>query len=148
MRMRWIDPAERGEELSGFQLQIEWQTRRLQERFFNFDIGVVVVVEFEDNIGESFEVGIDRAIEREFDVARVKSALLRIVIPALDVTEIARARTGQGKQSIERDVHVILSATDRDRLSQRRTRTSAGDCFCRRGPNEGCVARAKISDRS
>src|SRR5436305_4269870 len=110
--MRRVDPAERGEELSGFQLQIEWQTRRLQERFFNFDISVVVVVEFEDNVGESFEVGINCAIEREFDVARVESALLRIVIPALDVTEIACARAGQGKQSVERNVHVILSAAD------------------------------------
>src|SRR5438477_5808001 len=110
--MRRINPAERGEELSGFELKIEWQTRCLQERFFNFDSGFVVVVEFEDNVGETFEVGIDCAIERELGVARVETALLWIMIPALNITEIARARARQCKQSVERDVHVIFSATD------------------------------------
>src|SRR5438477_10846976 len=118
MRMSRIDPAKSGEELSSFELKVERQTRRLHERFFNFDIGVVVVIEFEDNVGESFKIGIDCAIERELDVARVKSALLRIVIPALDVAEIARARAGEGKHSVERDVHVILAAADADRLSE------------------------------
>src|SRR5437588_93571 len=118
MRMSRIEPAKSGEELSGFELKVERQTRRLHERFFNFDIGVVVVIEFEHDVGEPFEVGIDRSVERQLDVARVESALLRIVIPALDVTEIARARAGEGKQSVERDVHVILAAADADRLSE------------------------------
>src|SRR6266852_6073277 len=100
MRMGWIDSAERGEELSGFELKIEWQTRRLQERLFDFDICVVVVIELEDDVGEAFEIGIDRTVERELDVARVESALLRIVVSALDVVEIARARTGERKQSV------------------------------------------------
>src|SRR5438309_11950383 len=102
MGMGWIDSPERGEELSGFELKIEWQTRRLQERLFDFDICVVVVIELEDDVGEPFEIGIDRAVEREFDVACVETALLRIMVAALDVIEIARARTSEGKQSVER----------------------------------------------
>src|SRR5438067_7986535 len=108
VRMGWINPAKCSEELSGFQLKIERQTRCLQKRFLNFDIGVVVVVELENDVGEPFEVGIHRAVERELDVTGVESALLRIVVPAFDVTEIARARAGQGKQSIERNVHVLF----------------------------------------
>ena len=112
--MRWINPAERGEELSGFELKIEGQARRLQERFFDFDIGVVVVVELEDDVGEPFEIGIDRSVERKFDVARVESALLRIVVSALDIVEIARGRASERKQSVERNVHVIPAAPDGD----------------------------------
>ena len=92
-----INSAECGEELSRFKLQVERQTRRLQERFLNFDFGFVVVVELENDIGETFEVRIDRAVERELDVARVEPALLRIVIANFDVVEIARARAGEGK---------------------------------------------------
>src|SRR2546421_4891415 len=103
MRMRWIDPAKGGEELPRFELKVERQTCRLQECLLNFDLRLVVVVEFEDNVGETFEVGIDCAIEGELDVARVESALLRVVVPALDVTEIARARAGERKQSVEGD---------------------------------------------
>src|SRR5437588_10986539 len=121
-----IDSAERGEELSGFQLKIERQTGRLQERFLNLRFGLVVVVELENDIGATFEVRIDRAVERELDVARVEPALLRIVIADFDVVEIARARAGEGKQSIERDVHVIpASAADRDRLRQRSSSSGA-----------------------
>ena len=59
-----INSAECGEELSGFQLQIERQTGRLQERFLDFDFGLVVIVELENDVGESFEIRIDRAVER------------------------------------------------------------------------------------
>ncbi len=118
--MGWIDSAERGEELSALELQIERQTRRLQERFLNFDVGIVVVVEFENDVGETFEVRIDRAIERELDVARVESALLRIVIAHFDVIEIFGARSGEREHSVERHVHVILTAAaaDSERLCE------------------------------
>src|SRR5207245_629496 len=116
MRMGWIDSAERGKELSGFELKIEWQTRRLLESLLNFDLGFVVVVELEDDVGEPFEIGIDRAVEGELGVACVESALLRIVVSALDVIEIARARPCEGKHSIERNVHVIFAAADRNWL--------------------------------
>src|SRR6266436_7241495 len=86
--MGWVDPAERGEELSGIQLKIEREAGCLQERFFNLDIGVVVVIEFENDVGESFEVRIHRTVERELDVPRIESALLRIVVSPFDVTEI------------------------------------------------------------
>ena len=92
VRMGRIDPAEGGEELPAFQLQIERQTGRLQKRFLDFDLGFVIVVEFENDVGEAFEVRIDRAIERELDVARVEAALLRIVIADFEAIEVARAR--------------------------------------------------------
>ena len=91
VRMNRVDPTERRKELSGFKLQVERQIGGLHERFFDFNLGFVVVIEFEDNVGESFEVRIDRAIECEFDVARVEPALLRIVVANLDVIQIARA---------------------------------------------------------
>src|SRR5437773_12121723 len=116
MRMNRIEPAERRKELSAFQLQIEWQARRLHECFFNFDLGFIVVIQFENNIGESFEVRIDRAVERELDVPRVEAALLWIVIADLDVIEISRAGVSEREQTIERNVHVSFAATNRDRL--------------------------------
>ena len=63
--MSRIDAAESGEKLTAFQLQPVRQTGRLQESFFELDIGFVVVVQFLDNIGEAFEVRINRAVERE-----------------------------------------------------------------------------------
>ena len=96
-------------------MQVEWEIRRLQKRFLHFDSGFVVVVELEDNVGEAFEIRIDRAIEGELDVARVKAALLRIVIADFDAIEVARRRSGERKHSVERNVHVILAAANRDR---------------------------------
>src|SRR6267143_1842591 len=110
VRMRRIDSTKGRKELSGFDLQVEGQTSCLQKRFFDFDFGLVVVVELENNVGEAFEVRIDRAIECELDVPRVESPLLRIVIADFDVIEIARARAGERKQSVERNVHVIFAA--------------------------------------
>ncbi len=114
--MDCIDPPERGEELPAFQLQIERQTRRLHECFFDFHFGSIVVIQFENDVGETFEVRIDRAVERELDIARVETTLLRIVVTYFDVVEIARAGISEREQPVERDVHVILAAADRDWL--------------------------------
>ena len=89
--MGWIDSPKRRKELAAFHLEIEWQIRRLEKGFLHFDLGLVVVIEFENDVGETFEVGIDRAVERELDVAGVESTLLRIVIANFDVIEVARA---------------------------------------------------------
>ena len=91
----------------------------MQESFFDFDLGFVVVVQFEDNVGETFEVRVDRSVKGELDVARIEPALLRIVIADFDMIKIARAGVSQGEQSVEGDVHVIFSATDGDRRRQR-----------------------------
>ncbi len=107
-----IDPAKGGEELSGFQLQIERQTGCLQERLLDFDLGLIVIVELENNVGETFEVRIDRAIKRELDVARVETTLLRIVITDFDVIEIARARAGEGIKEAPVPVLEIVSGAD------------------------------------
>ena len=66
-------------------MQTERQVRCLHKRFLDLDLGSVVVVEFEDDVGETFEVRIDRAIEGELDIAGIESALLRIVIAHFDV---------------------------------------------------------------
>src|SRR5438552_16715169 len=95
VRVGRVNSAECGKKLSRFKLQVERQTRRLQERFLHFHFGLVVVVELENNVGETFEVRIDRAIERELDVARVEAALLRIVVVYFDMIEITRARAGE-----------------------------------------------------
>ena len=126
MRMNRIEPAERRKELPAFQLQIEWQARRLHECFFDFDLGFIVVIQFENNIGEPFEVRVDRSVERELDVARVETTLLRIVIAYFDVVEIGRAGISEREQAVERDVHVIFAAArNRNWLRQRCASTRA-----------------------
>jgi len=118
-----VDPSKRSEELAGFKLKIERQTGRLKERFLDLDFGFVVVVQLENDVGETFEVRIDRAVKRELDVARVEPALLRIVVAHLDVIRSPRTRAGEREQSVERNVHVIFSAAaDADGLRQRRAR--------------------------
>src|SRR5438093_5409966 len=95
-----IQSTERSEELPAFQLQVEWQASRLHECFLYFDLGFVVVVQLENDVRESFEVRIDRAVERQLDIARIEASLLRIVIADLDVIEVARAGISKRKQSI------------------------------------------------
>src|SRR6266446_4728726 len=114
--MRRVQSAEGGEELPGFQLQIERKASRLHECFFDFDIGLVVVVQLENDVGETFEVRIDRAVKGELYVAGIEAALLWIVIAHFDVIEIARAGIGEREQAVEGDVHVISAATDSDWL--------------------------------
>ncbi len=108
--MNRIEPAERRKELSAFQLQIERQARRLHECFFDFDLGFIVVIQFENNIGEPFEVRVDRAVERQLDVARVETTLLRIVIAYFDVVEIGRAGISEREQAVEGNIHIIFAA--------------------------------------
>src|SRR5213079_3565169 len=98
-----IQPAKGGEELSAFQLEIERQARRLHECFFNLDFGFVVVIQFEDDVGETFEVRIDRAIKCKLGVPRVETSLLRIMVADLDVMEIGRAGISEREQTIERN---------------------------------------------
>src|SRR5439155_14078370 len=112
IRMNRIEPAEGGKELPAFQLEIERQVRRLHECFLYFDLGFVVVVQLENDVRESFEVRVNRAVERELDVARVESSLLRIVVADLDVIEVACAGIGEREQAVEGDVHVISAAAD------------------------------------
>src|SRR2546430_135806 len=104
VRMGGINPAEGGEELAPFQLQVKGQAGGLQECFFGLDAGLIIVVELEDDIGETFEVGIDRAVKSQLDVPSVEAALLRVVVAYLHVVKIARARAGQSKHRVEGDV--------------------------------------------
>ena len=80
-------------------MQIERQVRGLHEGFLDFDLGFVVVVQFEDDVGEPFEVRIDCAIKGELDIARIESALLRIVIADLDVRS-DRVRSNPARANI------------------------------------------------
>ena len=114
--MRRVQPAEGGEELPGFQLQIEGKARGLHECFFDFDIGFIVVVQLENDIGETFEVGINRTVKGELYVAGIEAALLRIVITYFDVIKILRAGVSKRKQAVKGNVHVIFSAANRDWL--------------------------------
>ena len=96
----------------------------MQECFLDFDFGLVVVVQFEDDVGEPFEVRIDRAVKGELDVACIKTALLRVVIANLDAIEIARAGVREREHSVEGDVHVVFAAANRDRLRERCARAA------------------------
>src|SRR3954470_8471543 len=122
--------AEGIKKLSAFQLQAIGQPGRLKKRFFELDLGLVVVVELEDDVGKAFEIRIDRAVERDLGVARVKSALLWIVVADFKPIEMALARCGQGEDRIERDVHVVLvvaASENGERLGQRGARVRIRD---------------------
>ena len=73
----------------------------MHESFFDFDLGFVVVVQLENDVGETFEVRIDGAVKRQLRVARIEAALLGIVIADLDVIEIACAGISERKQTVE-----------------------------------------------
>src|SRR4051794_28902232 len=88
VRMRRIDAAKGAEELAAFELQTERQVRRLHERFLELDLGFVVVVELEHDVGEALEIRIDRAIERDLRVAQIEAALLRIVIADFELIDV------------------------------------------------------------
>ena len=88
--MRRVQPAKVGEELSAFQLQIVRQAGGLQESFLEFDFGLVVIVQQENNVREPLEIRVDCAVKRQFGVARIEAALLRIMVAHLDVIEIGR----------------------------------------------------------
>src|SRR6266481_5199164 len=98
--MRRVQPTKGGKELSAFQLQVERQTGRLHKCFFHFDIGLVVVVQLENDVGETFEVRINRTVKRQLYVASIKAALLRIVITYFDVIKILRAGISECKQAV------------------------------------------------
>ena len=117
-----VDPAKRVEKLAGLNLQAVGQAGRLEKRFFQLDLRLVVVVELENDVREPFEVRIDRAVERDFGVAPVEPSLLRIVVAHFEPVEMPLARRGHGEETIERDVHVVLvtsAADDREGLGQR-----------------------------
>jgi hypothetical protein len=92
--VRRVQPAKIGEELSAFQLQIVWEAAGLQESFLEFDLGLVVVVQQENDVRKPLEVGIDCAVKRQLGVARIEAALLRVVVADLDVIEIGGAGIG------------------------------------------------------
>ena len=70
-------------------MQAVWQIRGLHEGFLEFDLGFVVVVEYENDVREPFEVRIDCAIKGQLGIARIEAALLRIVVADLDVRRFA-----------------------------------------------------------
>src|SRR5438067_12913169 len=99
--MRRIQSAERGEELSAFQLEVKRQAGRLHECFFDFHFRLIVVIQLENDVRKTFEVRIDRTVKRQLGVTRVEAALLRIVIANLDVMEIACAGISERTQTVE-----------------------------------------------
>src|SRR5438874_13256992 len=88
VRMHGIDAAKRREELPGFELKSPRQCRGLQEGFFDFDCGLVVVIELEDDVNETSKVGINRAVEHDLFISRVESAMLSVMIADFDAIEI------------------------------------------------------------
>ncbi len=77
-----------------FNCRLYGRLRGLQESFLEFDLGLVVVVQQENDVREPLEVGIDCAVKRQLGVARIEAALLRIVVADLDVIEIGGAGIG------------------------------------------------------
>src|SRR6266496_2239837 len=69
VRMLRVLPAEIGEELAGLELEIRRQGHRLQIRFLEFDLGALILFQFEYDVGESLEVRIHCAVQGNLRVA-------------------------------------------------------------------------------
>src|SRR3954453_9551482 len=107
MRMLWILPPKIRKELSCLELQILWQRGGLKISFLQFDFSALVFVEFEDEIGEPFKIGIHRAIQGNFRVAQGKPALDWVVIAQLQTSRrVACRRPANIHQGSKTDVHV------------------------------------------
>src|SRR5580765_2943740 len=92
MRMLRILAPELGEKLSELQLQICRQRRRERVRFLELNTGLSVRLNFEDNVAESLEVGIDGTVQRDLGIGNGESVDLRIVVTALDGTDVLGSR--------------------------------------------------------
>jgi hypothetical protein len=91
--MRRVDAAEGGEELAPFNCKPNGRFVVCINASSTSTSVSLSLIEFEDDVGEAFEVRIDRAIEGEFDIAGIETALLRIVIAYFDVRKIACGRS-------------------------------------------------------
>src|SRR4051812_41409576 len=107
MRMLWILPPKIGKELPCLELKVLWQGGGLQICLLQFDFSALVFVEFEDQIGESFEIRIHRAIKSNFGIAQGKPALDWVVIAQLQTSRrVACRRPANVHQGSKTDVHV------------------------------------------
>src|SRR5882672_814269 len=107
MRVLRILPSEGCEKLAAFNLQIRRKGCRLKVSFFQLDLGLIVFVELENDIGEALEVGIDRPIKRDLGVAQREPALDRIMVPKLEHSRgIGGCRSAYIHEGIETDVHI------------------------------------------
>ena len=70
MRMLRIVATKRREKLTSLELQIGRQRSRLQIRFLQFDVRLIIFVQLQNDIGETFEIRINRSIEGDFRVAQ------------------------------------------------------------------------------
>ena len=68
--MLLILPTEGSEELTGFELQAPRERSGLHKRFLQFDLRFVFVVEFQDDVGEPFEIRVNCAIQRQLGIAQ------------------------------------------------------------------------------
>ena len=67
-------------ELAGLGLKVEGQGSGKQISLFKFNFGFVVLVELENDIAEAFEVRVNRAVHRNFRVAKREPAIDGIMI--------------------------------------------------------------------
>src|SRR5204862_7311173 len=106
MRMLRVLPPEVGKKLAAFELEIGGQGSGLQIRLFQLDARFVVPIELEDNVSEAFEIGINRAVQRDFGVAQGETALDWIMIAELQPLGWIGIRRPSGvHQGVETDIH-------------------------------------------
>src|SRR5205823_14737497 len=83
MRMLGVLAAKVGKELSRLDLEVSRQGYRLKIGFFEFDLGLVVRIQLEDDVAERFEVRIHRAIKCDLGIAQRETAFDGIVVAKL-----------------------------------------------------------------
>ena len=94
----------------------------MQVSLLEFDGRLVVLVQFQNDVGEALEIGIDRAIDGDFRVAQGKAALEGIMITQLQPGRRIRHAGPAGiNQRAVADVHVSGAGTRRDRGYHRRS---------------------------
>src|SRR4051812_36496448 len=104
--MLWILPAELGEVLAEFQLQIGRQRCRKRVCLFQLDPRITGGIDFEDDVAESLEVRIDRSVQRNLGVGNRKSPNFGVVVPTLDRSDVGLGRPASVCQRDKANVHV------------------------------------------
>ena len=75
MRVLRILASESREELASFDLEILRQRGGLEIRLLELELGALVLIEFENDVGKALEIRINRSIQCDFGIAHGEAAL-------------------------------------------------------------------------
>src|SRR5438046_7803568 len=99
--MLLVETPELGEELPCLRLEVPRQRHGREVDLLELHFGGVVLVELEDEVRDSLEVRIDRAVDQDLLVGEREAALQRIVITTFDRGDVRRGSPAEVHQGVE-----------------------------------------------